>query len=169
MNACICTFAYFISQFDVNQGQSCRSNDWNTLNELSYRTTHGKWLVNRRKPKIIRHVAWSPLLRLLSRYPVTLSSLYNTSEDRAPVYFICGCPIFKWVAGTLLEGETPGYSSLLWPWGRHALSCVSPYIITPTLHGDHRCFNKTKITSTHETSSLFSQINNIIMLHLCIS
>ena len=45
---------------------------------------------------------WWPLLEILSWYPVMKSSLCNSFEDRAPVDFIYGCPIFKWVAKTWL-------------------------------------------------------------------
>ena len=43
------------------------------------------------------HVAWQPLLVILSWYPVMVWSLCKPCEDRAP---IDGCPISKWVAMT---------------------------------------------------------------------
>ena len=57
---------------------------------------------------IMGHFTWQPLLGLLSWYPVMLSSLCNSFDDRAPVDEIYGCPIFKWVAVAWLENRTRG-------------------------------------------------------------
>ena len=46
---------------------------------------------------IIGHPARQPLLGLESWYFFMLSRLFNSSEDRASVDFIYGCPIFKQV------------------------------------------------------------------------
>ena len=57
---------------------------------------------------VMWHVSWQPLLEQLSWYPVMLSSLCNSFEDRAPIDFIYGCPIFKWVAETWFSDRAPG-------------------------------------------------------------
>ena len=44
------------------------------------------------------YVTQHPFLGLLSWYPVMWSSLCNSFQDQAPVDFIYGCLIFKWVA-----------------------------------------------------------------------
>ena len=56
--------------------------------------------------EVIRHVGRRPLLELLSWYPVIWSSLCSSTEDRAPVDEIYGCPIFKWVTVTWLNNIT---------------------------------------------------------------
>ena len=48
----------------------------------------------------IGHATWRPLLGLLSWCPCFMQRHCNSFEDRAPVDFIYGCPIFKWVAAT---------------------------------------------------------------------
>ena len=53
----------------------------------------------------IGHVGWGLLLVLLPWYPIMQSSLWDSFEDRAPVDFIYGCPIFKSVAVTWFEDK----------------------------------------------------------------
>ena len=65
-----------------------------------------KWMKQNDK---IKDVTWQELLELLSWYPVMWSSLCKSSEDRAPVDFIYGCLIFKWIAETWFKDEAPGY------------------------------------------------------------
>ena len=43
-----------------------------------------------------------------------LSQVTNSFEDWAPVDFIYGCPIFKWVAGAWLHGRVPGWYPQQW-------------------------------------------------------
>ena len=51
---------------------------------------------------------WWPLLGILSWYPIFKSRHCNSFEDQAPVNFIYGCLIFKWVAVTWLHDRVPG-------------------------------------------------------------
>ena len=49
------------------------------------------------------------LLELVLWWHFFKSSQCNPSEDRAPVDFIYGCPIFEWVAVTCLTERAPEY------------------------------------------------------------
>ena len=50
-----------------------------------------------------------PVLGLLSWCSIFQSCQRHSFEDRAPVDFIYGCPIFGWVAGTWLHNRLPGW------------------------------------------------------------
>ena len=60
----------------------------------------------------IETVLWCPLLGVLSGCPIFKSSHCNSLDDWAPVDFIYGCPIFKWVAETWLHEKTCPIESL---------------------------------------------------------
>ena len=50
---------------------------------------------------------WQPSMEQLFWYPIFNSHHCNSFEDWAPVDFIYGCPIFKWVTQTLTHDRVP--------------------------------------------------------------
>ena len=57
---------------------------------------------------------WWPLLELPSWCPSFEASQCNSFQDRAPVDFIYGCPIFEWVAETWQHDRVPGEYPQQW-------------------------------------------------------
>ena len=61
---------------------------------------------------------WWSLLGLPSWCPLVNSSHCNSFEDRAPVDFIYGCPIFKWAAETWSHDRGTAQWPQKWPPGQ---------------------------------------------------
>ena len=74
------------------------------IDVLSSGLLTGQWV----REFTIGRAAWQVLQGLLSWYPIMWSSPCNWFEDQAPVDFIYGCLIFKWVVVTWFKDRAPG-------------------------------------------------------------
>ena len=110
-------------RFNTQEDQECRTLDiflfwaqtayWpNMILVTGHYTTHKTLLqcsIHRLEYSCNKSMLpWQLLLRPLSWCPIFKSSHCNSFEDRAPVDFIYGCPIFKWVSEPYLMTYSHG-------------------------------------------------------------
>ena len=63
----------------------------------------------------LRHLKSAEMIEnVLSWCLIFKLSLCDSFEDQAPVDFIYGCPIFKWIAQTWPDDRVPGYQPKQW-------------------------------------------------------